>query len=158
MTDHGQSREHTGWLLIGLAAASLLGALIGLVAHPGAWIAITVMTLVQLGVTALGLTAPRRPVTWAIAVAVACLGSALLNPVLSELAYSGATPWIGLATAVATLNLDRSASDWSTLRPEARHWCWAAPDWSPRASEPVCPQLWRSWPPASTSCSVSWSR
>jgi DNA-binding CsgD family transcriptional regulator len=109
------SREQTISLVIGLAAASLLGALIGLVAYPQARPAITAMTLVQLAITALGLTAPRRPVIWAIAVAVACLGSALTHPVLSELAYSGATPWIGLATAAATLNLYRSASDWSAL-------------------------------------------
>src|SRR5699024_1371242 len=109
------SREQTIWLVIILAAASLLGALIGLVASPHAWPAITAMTLLQLAITALGLTAPRHPVRWAIAVAVTGLGSTLAHPVLSELVYSGAIPWIGLATAAATLNLYHSASDWSAL-------------------------------------------
>src|SRR5690625_5277685 len=73
------------------------------------------MTLVQLGVTAFGVRAPQRPVSWAIAVAVVCLGSALIHPVLSELAFSGGIPWIGLATAAATLNLYRNAADWTAL-------------------------------------------
>jgi DNA-binding CsgD family transcriptional regulator len=115
MTEAQHPRTHTGWLVIGLAAASLLGALIGLVAYPGTWFAISAMTAVQLAVTVLGLTAGHRPVTWAIAVALACLASALMHPVLSELAYSGATPWIGLATAAAALNLYRNARDWNTL-------------------------------------------
>lgn len=108
-------RHQPAWLLIGLGAVSLVGALIGVVAFPHAWIAIAGAAVAQLAVTALVLTAARRPVIWAIAVAVICLGSALVDPVLSELAYSGASPWIGLATAAATLNLYRNADDWTSL-------------------------------------------
>ena len=107
--------EETTWLVIGLSTASLLGAIIGLTAYPDAWPAIGVMTLAQLAVTAFGVKGPVRPVIWASAVAVGCLGSALLDPALSELAFSGGTPWIGLATAAATLNLYRNAPDWISL-------------------------------------------
>lgn len=107
--------ERAVWLLIVLGAASLLGGIIGVTAFLDAWPAIAAMVLVQLAVTAFGQAAPRRPVSWAVAVAAVCLGSALLNPALSELAYSGGTPWIGLAIAAATLNLYRNSSDWIAL-------------------------------------------
>ena len=103
------------WPLIGLAASSLLGAVIGMIAIPSAWSAVTVMTLAQLAVTALGLRALRRPVLWAAAIAVVSLASVVLDPRLSELAYTGAVPWISLGTAMAALNLYRHADDWTAI-------------------------------------------
>jgi DNA-binding NarL/FixJ family response regulator len=101
--------------LIGLAASSLLGAVIGMIAIPSAWFAVTAMTSAQLAVTAFGLRAPRRPVLWAAAIAVVSLGSTVLDPRLSELAYTGAVPWISLGTAMAALNLYRHAADWTAI-------------------------------------------
>lgn len=104
--------RETAWPVVGLATAGLLGAVIGITAIPRAWPAIVAMTLVQLAVTALGLLAPRRPVLWAVAIAIVSLGSTLLDSRLAELAYSGAVPWIALGTAVSALNLYRQAGDW----------------------------------------------
>ena len=103
------------WPLIGLAASSLLGAVIGMIAIPSAWPAVTAMTSAQLAVTAFGLLAPRRPVLWAAAIAVVSLGAVVLDPRLSELAYTGAVPWISLGTAMAALNLYRHADDWTAI-------------------------------------------
>ncbi|AOS64023.1 helix-turn-helix transcriptional regulator [Actinoalloteichus hymeniacidonis] len=100
-----------GWPLIGLATATLLGAVIGVIAIPSSLLAIVVMAVVQLGVTALGLIAVRRPVLWAVAIGIVSIGSAAAEPGLAELAYSGATPWIACATAAGTLNLFWHASD-----------------------------------------------
>jgi DNA-binding NarL/FixJ family response regulator len=104
--------RETAWPVIGLTAAALLGAVIGTTALPQAWPVVAAATLAQLAATALGLAAPRWPVLWAVAVAVVSLGSVLPDPRLSELAYSGATPWIGLSAAMAALNLYRRADDW----------------------------------------------
>lgn len=103
------------WPLVGLTAASLLGAVIGMIAIPSAWPAVTAMTSAQLAVTAFGLRAPRRPVLWAAAIAVVSLGTVVLDPRLSELAYTGAVPWISLSTAMAALNLYRHADDWTAI-------------------------------------------
>lgn len=103
------------WPIIGLTAASLFGAVVGLTAIPSAWVAIIAMTLVQLAVTGLGVISRHRPVLWAVAIAVVSLGTALLDPRLSELTYEGAIPWISLGTALATLNLYRRARDWSAI-------------------------------------------
>jgi DNA-binding NarL/FixJ family response regulator len=107
--------RETAWPVIGLTAAALLGAVIGTTAFPHAWPVIAAVTLAQLAVTALGLTAPRWPVLWAVAVAVVSLGSVLPDARLSELAYSGATPWIGLGAAMAALNLYRRGDDWIAI-------------------------------------------
>ena len=103
------------WPLIGMAGFSLLGAGIGVAAIPSAWPAILAMTLAQLAVTALGLLSPRRPVLWASVIAAVSLGSVVLDSRLSELAYSGAIPWISLGTAMAALNLYRRADDWIAI-------------------------------------------
>jgi DNA-binding NarL/FixJ family response regulator len=112
-------REHVdrevAWPIIGLATAGLLGAVIGITAIPSATLAIVAMTAVQLSVSALGLLAPRIPVLWAVAIAVVSLGSTLLDSRLAELAYSGAIPWIALATAMSALNLFRHATDWLAI-------------------------------------------
>ncbi|MGI5215408.1 response regulator transcription factor [Plantactinospora sp. CA-290183] len=102
------------WPVFGLATASLLGTVIGITAIPTATPAIVAMTLVQLAVTALGFLAPRRPVLWAVAIAIVALGTTLLDPRLAELAYSGAVPWIALGVAMSARNLYRHASDWIT--------------------------------------------
>lgn len=112
--DDEQNKQPT-WLVVGLGAAGLLGAVIGLTAFPNAWPAITIMTLAQLAITVAGFHAPRRPVIWSAAVGAGCLGSTLTHPVLSELAYSGGTPWIGLATMAAALTLYRTARDWTAF-------------------------------------------
>lgn len=103
------------WTVAGLAAAALLGAVIGIIAIPSATLVIAVMTIVQLGVSALGLLAPRRPVLWAAAIAAVSLGSTLLDPRLSELAYSGAIPWVTIATFLGVQNLYRHAKDWLVI-------------------------------------------
>ncbi|MGI5151610.1 response regulator transcription factor [Plantactinospora sp. CA-294935] len=103
------------WRVVGLATAALLGMVIGVAAIPAATPVIVAMTGVQLGVTALGFLAPRRPVLWAGAVAVVALGSTLLDPRLAELVYSGAVPWISLGVTMGALNLYRHASAWITV-------------------------------------------
>jgi DNA-binding NarL/FixJ family response regulator len=110
-----QLDRELAWPPIGLVAASLIGTVIGTVAIPSAWSAILAMTLAQLAVTALGLLSSRRPVLWAFAIAAVSLGSVLLDSRLSELAYSGAIPWISLGTAMGALNLYRRAADWIAI-------------------------------------------
>ncbi|MBF8192615.1 response regulator transcription factor [Nonomuraea sp. K274] len=100
------------WPVVGLATAALLGAVIGVTAIPSATPAIVVMTLAQLGVSALGLLTPRRSVLWTTAIAVVSLGSTLVDPQLAVLAYSGAIPWIPFAIAMGAQNLFRHAGDW----------------------------------------------
>lgn len=100
------------WVTPALGTASIFGAVVGSVAIPDAWPAIVALAVSQLAVTGLGFAAPRHPVAWAVAVAAVCAGSALLDETLSELAYSGAIPWTGLSTAMATLNLYRRGQDW----------------------------------------------
>lgn len=107
--------REVAWPILGLATASVLGALIGVTAFPEAWPLVAAMTLAQLGATAFGVVAPRRPVLWAVAIAVVSLGSALPDPRLSELAYSGAIPWIGLGAAMAAWNLYRRGDDWIAI-------------------------------------------
>jgi DNA-binding NarL/FixJ family response regulator len=54
-------------------------------------------------------------VLWAAAIAVVSLGAVVLDPRLSELAYTGAVPWISLGTAMAASNLYRHADDWTAI-------------------------------------------
>jgi DNA-binding CsgD family transcriptional regulator len=110
-----QLKREATWPILGLVTASVLGAAISLVAIPGAWPVIVAMASLQLGATACGILAPRRPVLWTAVIAVGSLASTVPDPRLSELAYSGATPWIGLAAAMAAMNLYRHASDWIAI-------------------------------------------
>lgn len=103
------------WVIIGLCGASVVGAVIGVTAYPAWWWLITVTAVVQVLISLAGLWVVRRPVLWAGAVAGAGLASAMVHPVLGELAYSGAQPWIGLSIAAAALHLYLSARAWSEL-------------------------------------------
>src|SRR5690625_2595026 len=103
------------WVIIGLCGASVLGAVIGVTAYPAWWLLITGTAVVQVLISLAGLWATGRPVLWAGAVAGAGLVSAMAHPVLGELAYSGAQPWIGLSIAAAALHLYLSARAWSEL-------------------------------------------
>lgn len=103
------------WVIIGLCGASVLGAVIGVTAYPAWWLLITGTAVVQVLISLAGLWATDRPVLWAGAVAGAGLASAMAHPVLGELAYSGAQPWIGLSIAAAALHLYLSARAWSEL-------------------------------------------
>lgn len=107
--------ELPAWVVIGLCLASGIGAVIGIAAYPGWWVLITATALVQVLVSLAGLLGPARPVAWAVVVAVVGLGSAVVHPVLGDLAHSGALPWIGLSTAAATLNLYLNARAWGAL-------------------------------------------
>jgi DNA-binding CsgD family transcriptional regulator len=107
--------REAAWPIPGLVTASGLGAVISLVAIPAAWPAIVAMTLAQVGATAFGFLGPRRPVLWTAVIAVVSLGSTVPDSRLSELAYSGANPWIGLAAAMAAMNLYRYATDWVAI-------------------------------------------
>lgn len=103
------------WVVLGLCIASAVGVVIGITAYPEWWVLITATALVQVLISLAGLAGSRRPVLWAIAVALVGLCSAVVHPVLGELAYSGAQPWIGLGTAVAALNLYLSARGQSAV-------------------------------------------
>ncbi|QPP08067.1 response regulator transcription factor [Streptomyces bathyalis] len=110
-----QIDREVAWPVIGLAVAALLGVVIGIAAIPSATLVIVAMSGVQLGVGALGFLASRRPVLWAVAVALVILGSTVTDSRLAELAYSGAVPWIALAIAVSALNLYRHGTDWLAI-------------------------------------------
>lgn len=107
--------ELPAWVVLGLCIASGIGAVIGIAAYPGWWVLITATALVQVLVSLAGLLGSPRPVAWAVVVAVVGLGSAVVHPVLGDLAHSGAVPWIGLSTAAATLNLYLNARAWGAL-------------------------------------------
>lgn len=112
--DHGVTNVgffdsgHSGappWVVLGLCIASGVGTVIGIAAYPGWWVLIAATALVQVLVSLAGALGWRRPVAWAVVVAGVGLCSAVVHPVLGDLAHSGALPWIGLSTAAATLNL-----------------------------------------------------
>jgi DNA-binding CsgD family transcriptional regulator len=103
--------QGTAWPVLGMVVACLFGVVVGGTAMPGALLPIVLAAFAQLGATACGLLAPRRPVLWAVAVAVASLGSTLPDPRLAELVHSGAVPWVPLGAAMAAENLFRHARD-----------------------------------------------
>lgn len=113
--DHEEVGRPPTWLLIGLAAASLAGLTIGLVATPSLRRFLTLATLVQLAVTGAGVIMCRRPVLWAVLVAAACLVSTVGNADLAALAHMGGVPWLGLASTTAAWGVVRHAQDRTSL-------------------------------------------
>src|SRR5699024_10207109 len=87
--DHGLTNVgsfgsgHSGtppWVVLGLCIASGIGTVIGIAAYPRWWVLITATAFVQVLVSLAGVLGSRRPVAWAVAVAVVGLGSAVTHP------------------------------------------------------------------------------
>ncbi|WP_133116406.1 helix-turn-helix transcriptional regulator [Amycolatopsis antarctica] len=110
-----KSDRELGWQLCGLSVAALAGAVIGVLAFPGAWPFVIAMAAIQLLVTALGRLAPRYPVGWAAALAAVILGCTLTDDRLAELAYTGGIPWIAWGVATGALTLYRNATGWAAI-------------------------------------------